>query len=186
MMSWRPRVATWLFTCLLPIEDAESIVGDLEEEGRSRGSNVDTWYWAQVVRSFVPLFGAGLNRGGWLSTLAVALLACVCQAAIELVAARVAWGWRPSHMPSVPLTLVITLPSFIWLSYQATRIRPGAGSALAAMAAAALSLRLWLAISSGLGMPGDILLALVVAPSMALTGAFLALKDKRSLTTPLA
>jgi hypothetical protein len=183
MTSWRTHVATWLFTCVLPADEAESLVGDLEEEGTSRGSsNIAVWYWAQVARSLIPLCGVGLRRGGWLSTVTLALLTCSCQAAIELTAAGMVWGLRPGTVHPVPLTLVITLPSFVWLSYRATRIRPGAGPAVAAVAAVALSARLWLAPGAGARVPVDVLVALVVAPAMALTGTFLALRGSRSLT----
>jgi hypothetical protein len=75
------------------------------------------------------------------------------------------------------LTLIVTIPSLTFLSYQATRIRPGAATALAAVAAFAVVVQLLLAAKAGQGMPLGTLAALVVGPSMALTGGLLALKS---------
>jgi hypothetical protein len=171
----RAQVATWVLTCALPLDDAEAVVGDLEEEVASRRRSSEAWYWAQVLRSVLPLFALGMVRGGWLSTVGVALVACICQAVVEFVAASVAWELGAGRSRwFVPATLALTLPSLVWLSYQATRIRPAAGLALAAVAAVTIGLRLWLVARSGAGLPGRLLAALVAVPLLAVAGGFLA------------
>lgn len=175
--AWRARVATWLLTCALPIAEVEAIVGDLEEEVTTERSGSATWYWSQVLRSFPSLVALRVSRGGWLATAGIVIAACAGQATIELMAAGLAWALGPSQMAwSVPSTLVVTLPAFTWLSYQATRMRAAAGPALAGVAALALTLRLWLVVQSGLAVPVALVAAHAAYATLALTGGFLALK----------
>ena len=55
----RPAFA-WLLAFVLPGQDAETIIGDLEEEYASRSRSrfgAGRWYWAQLVRSLPCSFG---------------------------------------------------------------------------------------------------------------------------------
>lgn len=139
----------------------------------------------QIVRSIPFFLWLPIQRSGWRSTLGVALAACAMQAAIELTTGFAVHELSPpdAQWPGV-LTLVVTLPSLILLSYHATRIRPGASAALATVAAFAILVQLLLAEGAGRGMPLGSLSGLVVGPSMAFTGGFLALKQRQRFQGP--
>lgn len=181
-MSVPPRweVATRLLALCLPREDVDAIVGDLEEEHAARmrsGLRSARWYWGQVVRSMPLFLWLPVERGGWRSTLAVALAACALQAAIELTAGFAAYEWTPpdAQWPTT-LTLVVTLPSLTLLSYKATLIRPGASTAFAAVGTLAIGVRLVLAAVAGRELPFGTIAALVVVPVLVTGGGFFALR----------
>ena len=179
----RAHVATWLLACVLPGQDVETIIGDLEEEYASRSrspSDSVRWYWAQIMRSIPVFLWLPIQRSGWLSTFGVALAACAMQAAIEVTTGFAVHELFPPDAPwPAFLALIVTLPSLTLLSYQATRIRPGAGTALAAVAAFAIVVQLLLAAKAGRGIPlGTQLASLVVGPSMAFMGGVLSLNTR--------
>jgi len=179
----RPRWAGRLLACVLAPRDVEATIGDLEEEYalRSQATSLASaaqWYWSQVARS-IPVFAwASVRRGGWGSTLAVALGACVVQAAVEL-ATKVAMSAAvtpDTRLPAI-LTLVVTLPTLVFLSYLAARIRPGGATMLAALILIAVFLQLALKTNAGLPVWNQIA-ALVVGPSAAFAGGVLLLKAR--------
>lgn len=62
-----PRVARWLLRQLLPPSDRRFALADLDEEYARRATTRSaqhawTWYWVQLLKSFVPLFGMRLSR----------------------------------------------------------------------------------------------------------------------------
>jgi hypothetical protein len=180
----RPRWASRLLACVLPPRDVEAAIGDLEEEyalrcqATSRASTA-RWYWGQVVRS-VPVFAwASVRRGGWASTLAVALGACVVQAAIEFATkfAMSAVVAPDTRLPAI-LTLVVSLPTLVLLSFLAARIRPGGATMLTTVILAAIVFQLAVKTNAGLPVWNQIA-ALVVAPSAAFAGGILSLKVRQ-------
>lgn len=71
-----PRLAVWLITLFAPPQEGESILGDLLEEfstlaATSGLSAARSWYWRQVTKTVVHLFGAELRAEPWLMVLAV-------------------------------------------------------------------------------------------------------------------
>ena len=68
MTSKPPRAAVWLVELFAPIESAEGVLGDLEEEfagrlTRSGDRPARRWYWRQALRTTVHLvLGAGARR----------------------------------------------------------------------------------------------------------------------------
>jgi hypothetical protein len=179
----RSRVANWVLACALPPQELEIILGDLEEEYALRSRSTPgafRWYWAQIVRSVPVLLWTTVRRGGWLPTLGVALGACAVQAMIELTAKFAIVGLFPpdARWPAV-LTLVVTLPSLMLLSFLATRIRPGAATMLTALIVLAVVIQL--TVKNGLGLTFWTRFAsLFVGPSIAFTGGVLSLKTRRS------
>ena len=60
MTSKPPRAAVWLVELFAPIESAEGVLGDLEEEfagrlTRSGDRPARRWYWRQALRTTVHL-----------------------------------------------------------------------------------------------------------------------------------
>jgi len=183
----RPRWAGRLLAGVLPPSDVEAAIGDLEEEYALRSqatslASATQWYWGQVARS-VPVFAwASVRRGGWGSTLAVALGACVVQAAVEL-ATKVAMSavvTPDTRLPAI-LTLAVTLPTLVLLSYVAARIRPGGATMLTAVILVAVVLQLAVKTNAGLPVWNQIA-ALVVAPSAAFAGGILSLRARHRET----
>jgi hypothetical protein len=66
-----PRIATWLVNLFAPTgEEAESILGDLQEEflllaSKSGIPFARRWYWRQTVKTIAHLFGAGFRDAPW-------------------------------------------------------------------------------------------------------------------------
>jgi hypothetical protein len=183
MRPSRASVATRLLAVVLPRRDVDAIIGDLEEECASRSpsrSGSARWYWAQVMRSMPALLWLPIHRRGWRSTFGVAIAACGIQAAIEVTTGAAVHELSPpdARWPAA-LALVVTLTSLTLLSYQATKIRPGAAIALASVAALALVVQLLLAAQSGRGLPWKTLAALVVVPAVVITGGVLSRKTYR-------
>jgi hypothetical protein len=178
----RAQAAALLLTCVLPAQDVETIIGDLTEEcacGTWSSSARTRWYWAQLLRSIPAFLWLPIQRGGWKSTFGVALAACAAQAAIE-VTTRFAMYQLP--LPDAwwaPLSLVVTLPCLMFLGYRATRVRPGAATALPAVIAFGIVMQLLLAAWADAGIPlATQVASLVVAPSVALAGGVLSLKTQ--------
>ena len=70
-----PSLALRLINLFAPVEDSESIVGDLLEEFSHLASNAGVafarrWFWRQTVKSITHLFGRGFLGAPW-STAAV-------------------------------------------------------------------------------------------------------------------
>jgi hypothetical protein len=178
----RAHIATALLTFLLPREDVETIVGDLEEEDVARRSTSGSarWYWAQLVRSVPALLWLPIHRGGWRSTVGVALAACAIQAAIEVTTGFAVRELAPSggHWPAF-VALVITLTSLALVSYMAAKVREGAATAVAGVAVFAIAVQVMLAAQMHRGLPIGLLAALVVVPGTALIGGALSSKTCR-------
>jgi hypothetical protein len=175
----RTRVATTLLTFVLPLEDVEAIIGDLEEEETSRAWG-DAWYWAQVMRSVPAVLWLPTRRSGWLATWSVAVTACVVQIAIEVSTGLAIRRFAPLDAQWPPVVaIVVTLASLIGVSFEAARIRPGAATAFAGLAVCAITFQLAVAAQAGSSLPVGMLAALVVAPGTALAGGFLSSKARR-------
>jgi len=179
----RPHVAAAVLGFVLPRQDVEVIIGDLEEEDvacqlSSGGSS--RWYWLQIARSLPSLIWLPISRDGWRSTFAVAFGACVVQIVIEVttaVAMRELSSPR-AQWPAV-LALVLTLASLALVSYTAVRIRAGAGIALAGLASAAIILRLALDAHAGVEVPLQAVAVLLVAPATVIMGGRLSLRTRQ-------
>ena len=71
-----PRLATWLINLFTPVEDPESILGDLLEEfsefaSKSGVAFARRWYWRQTIRTIAHLAGSGFRAAPWSTTAAV-------------------------------------------------------------------------------------------------------------------
>jgi hypothetical protein len=176
----RTRWAGWILGCVQPWRGADITLGDLEEEYRLRrqsmhSSRVSRWYWSQVARSIPVLLWASIRRGGW-AAFAVAVGACIVQAAAEL-AMKAALSSLLVSNPRLPafLTLLAVLPMLVLVSYLAARIRPGAATAMAGLIVIAVVIQLL--AKTGADMPiWNQIVALVVGPSAALAGGVLSLR----------
>lgn len=65
-----PRVAAWLDELFAPVEQAESILGDLQEEfsdvaTKSGVVAAGRWYWRHSVKTIFHLFGAAFHNSPW-------------------------------------------------------------------------------------------------------------------------
>jgi hypothetical protein len=54
------RAAERLLCLFVPLDEASPIAGDFSEEARNRGA---IWFWSQVIRTFIAMFGRGLAAG---------------------------------------------------------------------------------------------------------------------------
>jgi hypothetical protein len=118
MMPKPPRAAAWLIELFAPIESADSVLGDLEEEfaGRfeqsGRGGSY-RWYWRQAVLTSIHLSWGSFRSAPWstgaraLASLVVGLLLYVTLN--RLVAGLVSslpiyeyetsvWSWRAAAL----------------------------------------------------------------------------------------
>ncbi len=71
-----PRIAVWLVNLFAPVEEAESILGDLLEEfshlaSKSGVAFARSWYWRQTVKTIAHLFGSGFRVTPWSTAAAV-------------------------------------------------------------------------------------------------------------------
>jgi hypothetical protein len=71
-----PRVAVWLVNLFTPNEEAESIVGDLQEEflrlaSESGVAVARNWYWRQTIKTIVHLAAMAFRVAPWSTTAAV-------------------------------------------------------------------------------------------------------------------
>jgi len=71
-----PRLASWLINLFTPVEDPESILGDLLEEFSELASKLGVafarrWYWRQTIRTIAHLAGSGFRAAPWSTTAAV-------------------------------------------------------------------------------------------------------------------
>jgi hypothetical protein len=171
----RARAASWLLACVLPASDVEHVVGDLEEELASRPSR--RWYWGQLARSFPRLVCLPIRRSGWVATCGVALAACAVQATIELIVGMALYRFAATSAPWPGVASVaLTFSSLLVVSREAARLRPGAATVLAAVAAAAGTSRVLLGSSADGRTPFVMLVGLVVVPALAFAGGILALR----------
>ncbi len=74
--SQPPRFATWLAALFMPVEEAESLQGDLLEEFSSLASErgdvfARNWYWRQVLKTIVHLAGTAFRTAPFLMAAAV-------------------------------------------------------------------------------------------------------------------
>ena len=147
MLPPRATLATWLLRLFVSRRDAEFIVGDLEEEYAScSGSGARcSWYWGQVTRSVPPLLWEPVRQSGYVSTIAVGILACAAQAAIELTIGFAAYYLSLFGTQSLAApTAVVTVVSIAGVGYGAAWLRRGAGIAFAVVAACVVAIELLL------------------------------------------
>lgn len=171
----------WLLTHAVLPRDIEALIGDLEEERllRSRSAppqEVAGWYRRQIVRSVPHLLWAALRRGRLPTTVAIAVVVCLLQAIIELTMKSVLLALlvRDVSVPALA-TLFVSLPALVFLSYVATRIRPGAALLLAGLIVLAVSIQLIAEFPTRLALWNQIV-ALLSGPSAALAGGALAVR----------
>jgi hypothetical protein len=171
----RARAASWLLAFVLPAQDIEFVVGDLEEEYSSRASR--RWYWGQLARSVPRLMWLPIRHGGLVPTCGVALAAGSVQALIELVIGTALYQLGPTGARwPVALSVPVTLASLLFVSHEAARLRPGAATVLAVVAEAVGVWRVLFAASAGEPAPLAVLAGLVIVPTMAFAGGVLALR----------
>jgi hypothetical protein len=180
MPTLRSTLATWLLLIVVPHRDVEVIVGDLEEEFAARAAILrHQWYWGQVARSMRALLWEPIQQTGCIAAGAIAILACVLQVAVECIVAGLAYtvetlgGRWPTTLGAI--VVVCSLAAF---GYASARLRRGAGTAFAIVAAAVLTIELLLGIALGRGMSLATLVALAVAPASALAGGQAAEKSR--------
>ncbi len=134
-----PRVATWLLGCFLPESDRETVLGDLVEEYGIRVqsasiSNGAGWYWRQVWHSIPAVLWMGIRRGGWLSTVGVAIAAYILAGMIEFVGLAVmARLLSPVGRAFPVLSVIVGLATMVLGGYLASWIRPAAATVFAAI-----------------------------------------------------
>ncbi len=73
MTSKPPRAAVWLVELFAPIESAEGVLGDLEEEfvgrlTRSGHRAARRWYWRHALRTAVHLVWGSVRAAPWSTT----------------------------------------------------------------------------------------------------------------------
>jgi len=172
--------ATRILACVLSPRDLEVVIGDLAEERALRStsmspSHLARWYWGQIARSIPTLLWASIRRGGWIATFVTAVAACVVQAGVELGAKSAVSSLGAVDTPVVGIvSWVIGLPSLIFVSYLAARIRPGAATVLTAMIVIAVFIQLMV---KGETLPlWKQIAAVVVGPLAAFAGGVISLR----------
>jgi hypothetical protein len=148
------RVATWIFSWLVPKEHRESLMGDFVEEYALRGKGGSSsaalrWYLRQVCASIPPLLWARLTRTAWLSTLCVATLAYFTVGVAQLI---IRWVLSSSSATiHNPLDLIMIFPMVVLIGYVAERLRRRSAIVLGAMMLLAITaLTVWSTESSPL------------------------------------
>ncbi len=73
-----PRIATWLVSLFVPVEQLEAITGDMLEEfsriaASSGPASARRWYWREALRTAMHFAAAGICAAPW-STAAAVLL----------------------------------------------------------------------------------------------------------------
>lgn len=73
-----PRAATWFVNLYVPVEDGESVAGDLHEEFsqlalKSGVAVARRWYWEQSFKTVAHLFANGFRSAPW--SMAVTVIA---------------------------------------------------------------------------------------------------------------
>jgi uncharacterized membrane protein AbrB (regulator of aidB expression) len=125
-MHFALRLATWIFSLLVPKDVREPLLGDLTEEyaRRVKASSSATalkWYVRQICASIVPLLWMRLTRAVWLSTLGVALLAYFIVGVAQIV---IRWAISSSRANfHDALDLIIVFPMVVLIGYFAERLR---------------------------------------------------------------
>jgi hypothetical protein len=161
----------------------EVVIGDLAEEHALRSASMSAshlarWYWGQIARSIPALLWASIRRGGWIVTSITAVAACLVQAAVELGAKSAISSLAAIDTPLVAIgSWVVGLPSLIFVSYLAARIRPGAATVLTAIIVIAVFIQL---VVKGETLPvWKQIAAVVVGPSAAFAGGVMSLRRVR-------
>lgn len=72
-----PRIADWMLNLFAATPEAESILGDLQEEfslqaSRSGSAFAQRWYWRQTIRTLLHLAVLSARTSPWLTAFAVA------------------------------------------------------------------------------------------------------------------
>jgi hypothetical protein len=181
MRPSRLRWAEWVLACVMSPRDLEVLIGDLDEErallSRSMARReVAGWYWSQVVRSIPLLLWASVRRGGFFATVTAAVGACIVQSIVELTTKSVLSSLF-THHASLPalLALLVTIPTLVFVSYLAARIRPGAAIALTVLIVLAIVVQLMMKTGNNMSLWNQVA-ALLIAPSAAFAGGVLAVR----------
>lgn len=133
-----PRVASWLFSWLVPKDYREPLMGDLAEEyelrAKASSSAALKWYLRQICASIPPLLWTRLTRAAWPSTMGVAVLAYIAVAVADSLVKRAIPNWTAdgTFAPN-PLGLIITFLIVALIGYFAERLRRRAGLVLGVM-----------------------------------------------------
>lgn len=103
MTSEPPRAAVWLVELFAPIESAEGVLGDLEEEfagrlTRSGHRASRRWYWRHALRTTVHLFWGLIRTAPW-STTAQVLASLV----VGLLLYGMMNGWVARLVSNLPI-----------------------------------------------------------------------------------
>ena len=182
MTSVSTRWVSWILGCVLPPRELEVVIGDLVEECELRSNStgapqLSRWFWSQFARSVPSLLWASISRSGWSITVAVAVSACLVQAAIELVNKSAMSAFARDEMQIVAaLSWVVGFPSLVLVSYLAARIRPGVAIMLPVIIAIAVVVQMVLRVHD---MPlWKEVAALFVGPMGALAGGALSLRRR--------
>lgn len=178
--SERSRWAFWILACVLSPRDLEVVMGDLAEEDAIRSSAIrgphpSRWYWGQVIRSIPPLLWASIREGGYVATLVTAVGACLVQAMVELGGKFLTLTLVGADSGSAAvLSWIVGLPSLVFVSYLAARIRPGAATVLTAIVVIAVVVQLMLR-AHDLPLWKQIA-ALLIGPTAAFAGGVISLR----------
>jgi hypothetical protein len=148
------RVATWIFSWLVPKTEREPLIGDLVEEYALRAKAISSsaalkWYLLQICASVPPLLWSRLTRAVWLSTLGVALLAYFAVGVAQVI---IRWAISSSSATVYnPLDLIAIFPMVVLIGYFAERFRRRSAIVLGAMMLAAITaMTVWTTESSPL------------------------------------
>lgn len=175
------RIADWLLGCAID-RASDAAIGDLHEEFLVRCHEHSRlravcWYWSQALRSMPWLLWAPIRRGGFVSTLRVALVACAVQAIVELLtAASLPRVLAPSFALAASLAIVVS--SLFSIGFIATRIKSGAGTLFALVALAIVALD---TLAVPLTFNASRLLGLLTAPLAAFAGTAVSIHRRRRL-----
>jgi hypothetical protein len=133
------HAVAWVFSWLVPSSQREALMGDLAEEYALRANGASPtaafkWYLRQLCVSAPSLLWARIARAAWLGTAAVALLAYIAVAVVELI---VNWAISRSSATGAvaynPVGMAITFPMVVLIGYFAAWYRRRAAIVLGAM-----------------------------------------------------
>jgi len=131
------RVATRVFSLLVPKELRDPLIGDLAQEYALRAQTVDSsaalkWYLKEMCASIAPLLWTRITHSAWASTLGVAVVAYLAVFLTQLIIFRAIY----TSFGSVPKPLDLTVSFLVVASmaYVAERLRRRAAIVLGAIA----------------------------------------------------
>jgi hypothetical protein len=105
--------------------------------------------------------------------------ASIVQAIVELTTKSVLSSLFAHQAPLPALvTLLVTIPTLVFVSYRAARIRPGAAIALTALIVLAIAVQLMVTAGNGMSLWNQVA-ALLIAPSAAFAGGVLAVRKSQ-------